>query len=80
MKTIAVSIDEGTLEAIDRVARSGPGRRGGNRSAVVREALSEYVLARQRRGREERDREALGGQRERLRKQAAALVAEQAKL
>ena len=82
MKTIAISIDEETLEGIDGVARSGqrrkPGRRGANRSEVVREALSEYLLRHERRKREARDRQAIAGHSRTLRREAAALVREQA--
>jgi metal-responsive CopG/Arc/MetJ family transcriptional regulator len=88
MKTIAVSIDETTLAAIDRLAAPGseqrkrgrPSRRVGNRSGVVRTALQEFVARREKVAREERERRILTANRERLAREAAALVSEQAKL
>jgi metal-responsive CopG/Arc/MetJ family transcriptional regulator len=50
MKTIAISIDEATLKALDRwvrqAGRRGEVRKGGGRSEAVRQALREF-LARQ---------------------------------
>jgi metal-responsive CopG/Arc/MetJ family transcriptional regulator len=84
MKTIAISIDAETLEGIDRIAasahRPSRDRHRPNRSEIVRAALSEYVLRHERQRQEARDRRALAGQHDRLRKQLAALVADQAKL
>jgi metal-responsive CopG/Arc/MetJ family transcriptional regulator len=90
MKTIAISIDEPTLESIDRLAkgsrgdspRSGGSRRkpGLSRSQVVRLALHEFLARRDRTQREERERRVFAEHRELLARQAAALVAEQAKL
>jgi len=82
MKTIAVSIDEASLAAVDRLARASASRRGArkatSRSKLVRQALQEF-LARQRRDeREEVDRRILRSQRGALARQAAALVSEQA--
>jgi metal-responsive CopG/Arc/MetJ family transcriptional regulator len=74
MKTIAISIDEGTLEAIDQLVE---GRR--SRSEVVREALREYLVHRAQRIREEHDRRVVAANREELARSAAALVREQAK-
>jgi metal-responsive CopG/Arc/MetJ family transcriptional regulator len=84
MRTIAVSIDEATLEALDRVASSRPskpdgGRQPTNRSEIVRRALREYVERRERAAREERERSIFAANREALAREAAALVAEQAK-
>jgi metal-responsive CopG/Arc/MetJ family transcriptional regulator len=82
MRTIAVSIDESSLAAIDRLAMAAGGRRGGrkgsNRSALVRQALREFLDRRARREREERDRTILAARRGELERQAAALLAEQA--
>lgn len=74
MKTIAVSIDEPTLEAVDRIARGG---RKSNRSKVIREALGEFIERRERAAREERERRVLSRHRSRLARQASALVAQQ---
>ena len=91
MKTVAVSIDEPTLEqALRRVASAGGGvgRRGGsgkggggrskNFSQFVREALREKLARAQREEGEQRDREALHRHRVLLGRQARALVARQA--
>jgi metal-responsive CopG/Arc/MetJ family transcriptional regulator len=76
MKTIAVSIDEPTLEAVDRIARGGEKT---NRSRVIREALGEFLERRERALREERERRVFSRHRNRLARQASALVAEQEK-
>lgn len=82
MKTIAISIDETNLMAIDRLARSsgrGPGRKGRmSRSEIVREAVREYVARRRREEREEGDRKALAASRDRIDRELEALVAAQA--
>ena len=82
MKTIAISIDEASLAAIDRLARAaGPrgGRKGQvNRSEVIRRAVREFICRRKRHEREESDREILAANRERLERQAQALIGEQA--
>ena len=75
MKTIAVSIDEPTLEALDRLAQSGRGAR--NRSELVREALAEFLSRRERVEQETRERAAIRRHRARLARQAKAMVAEQ---
>lgn len=84
MKTIAISIDEATLGALDRIAASRPrsarrspvGRRGG-RSELVRRALRDYISRQEREQREARERVAIARHRELLARQAAALVQEQ---
>lgn len=81
MKTIAVSIDEASLEAIDQLARARGRRRGGspaNRSEVVRRAVQEFIARERRHEREEKDRRVLAAHRELIARQAEALVAEQA--
>jgi metal-responsive CopG/Arc/MetJ family transcriptional regulator len=82
MKTIAISIDEANLQAIDRLARRsgrGPGRKGRmSRSEIVREAVREYVARQRKQEREEKDRKALAANRDRLDGQLEVLVAEQA--
>jgi metal-responsive CopG/Arc/MetJ family transcriptional regulator len=82
MKTIAISIDEASLAAIDRLARAG-GPRGGrrgqvNRSEMIRRAVREFIARRNRHEREESDRRILAANRKRIERQALALVAEQA--
>lgn len=82
MKTIAVTIDAETLDAVDRIgsgpAKSGHARSRGNRSAIVRAALRRYVEARVREEQEEHDRRVFARHRKKLERQARALVAEQA--
>ena len=92
MKTIAISIDEPTLAAIDKIARSGgrfrpsgdsvtgaaSRRHRVSRSELVRAALQAFVDSERRAEREERDRRVYASQKERINRQAAALVAEQA--
>jgi metal-responsive CopG/Arc/MetJ family transcriptional regulator len=79
MKTIAITIEEETLERVDRVAN---GRRSGgssNRSRVIRTAVHEYLTRLERATEEERERDVLRRHARRLSRQAAALVKEQAK-
>jgi metal-responsive CopG/Arc/MetJ family transcriptional regulator len=84
MKTIAISIDEESVAAIDRLARTAGRRRGGrkqaNRSELVRRAVREFLARQRRHEREEGDRRALSTHRELVGRQSAVLVAEQAKL
>jgi len=84
MRTIAISIDEATLQALDRVATEPggageEGRASTNRSKIVRRALREYIERRERAAREEKERSILAANRETLAREAAALVADQAK-
>jgi metal-responsive CopG/Arc/MetJ family transcriptional regulator len=76
MKTIAISIDEKTLTALDRLQTSGRM----NRSAVVRRALREHLDQLSRAERETKERAIFARNRKLLERQAAALVAEQATL
>ena len=82
MKTIAISIDEACLAAIDRMAqgaRRGRGRKGGvNRSEVIRRAVREFIVRSRKREREDSDRQILAANREQVLLQAEALVGEQA--
>jgi metal-responsive CopG/Arc/MetJ family transcriptional regulator len=77
MKTIAISIDEPTLAALDRLA--GKRRERRNRSELVRQALAEFLAKRERLEMEARDRGTLARHRARLARQARALIAEQAR-
>lgn len=71
MKTIAVTIDEHTLERMDRLG-------GGNRSRVIREAVREYVTRLERLAEEEQEAAVIHRNRGRLARQARALVRAQA--
>lgn len=77
MKTIAISIDESTLSALDRLARTRSQR--GKRSEIVREALVEFLARRESLAQEAIERAAIAKHRESLARQARAMVAEQAK-
>ena len=79
MKTIAITIEEDMLDRIDRVVAS-LGDNSRNRSRVIREAVEEYLLRVERSAEEEREKEIFKKHRNRLARQAAALVKEQAKL
>ena len=82
MKTIAISIDEVSLAAIDRMARAARVQRGrkrrANRSEVIRRAVREFIGRGKRREREDNDRAILATNREQIERQAEALVGEQA--
>jgi metal-responsive CopG/Arc/MetJ family transcriptional regulator len=77
MKTIAISIDEPTLGALDRLAQKERVR--GNRSELVREALVEFLARRQALEQEVIERSTISKHRSLLARQAKAMVAEQAK-
>jgi metal-responsive CopG/Arc/MetJ family transcriptional regulator len=77
VKTIAVSIDEPTIVALDRLAHGG--RKQRKRSELVRQALAEFLAKRAREEREARERASIARHRGLLARQAKALVAEQAK-
>ena len=76
MKTIAVTIDEPTLERMDRLVGARATR---NRSAMIRVAIQDYVTRLERAVEEEHERGVFQRHRKRLERQAAALVKEQAK-
>lgn len=77
MKTIAITIDEETLRELDRFLA---GRRATwrSRSRLAREALREFLAHQRRRAEEEHEREVFRRHRAKLRRQAAALVRDQA--
>lgn len=77
MKTIAITIDERMLASVDRLS----GYRGGasNRSKIIRAAVAEYLARIERTAEAERERDVFRRHRGRIRRQAAALVKEQAK-
>lgn len=77
MKTIAITIDEATLKLLDELTGASP--KPGNRSALVRAAVREFADRSRRRESEARENRILKSHRRRLARQAAALIAEQAR-
>jgi metal-responsive CopG/Arc/MetJ family transcriptional regulator len=84
MKTIAISIDNDTLDALDRITHTAArpdrarSRKVSNRSEVVRRALREFLERQERSAREAKEREAIARHRALLARQAAVLVRAQA--
>ena len=78
MKTIAVTVDEATLNLLDELTDTSPRFR--NRSALVRTALREFAERERRRVVEAKDGALFQKHRARLARQARLLVAEQARL
>jgi metal-responsive CopG/Arc/MetJ family transcriptional regulator len=78
MKTIAITIEESTIKHIDRLL-AGENSPGTNRSQIIREAVARYLASLDREAEESREREIFHRQRTLLKKQAQALVQEQAK-
>ena len=76
MKTIAITIDERTLELLDEL-KDGSSRR--SRSALVRTALREFAERECRRQVEAKDSAVFRKHRRRLARQARALISEQAR-
>jgi len=78
MKTIAITIDEGTLKRIDRLkaATNAPFR---SRSEVIRQAAQEFVSRLERLTEEDREREIFRRNRRRLDRQSLELIKQQAK-
>jgi metal-responsive CopG/Arc/MetJ family transcriptional regulator len=72
MKTIAITIDQATLERVDRL---GVGR---SRSGLIRDAVREYVGRLERLAEEEREAAVIHRNRGRLARQAHALARAQA--
>lgn len=77
MKTIAITVDEETVDLIDQLQSGSTEFR--SRSALVRAAIRDYALRVQRRREEERERELVHENKELLDMQLKALVEEQAK-
>ncbi len=75
MKTIAVTIDEATLDRMDELTSSS--ERYSSRSAFVRAALSWYVARERRLLDEDRERRIVRKHKESLTKELTALVAAQ---
>lgn len=76
MKTIAITIDEESLQCLDALLAKGRGPR--RRSALIRTAVREYLERTILRESESREFEILHRHRHRLARQAAALIKEQA--
>lgn len=79
MKTIAISIEDATLERMDRLTATKD-IRFRNRSRMIQDAMREYLTRIERIEEEERERDIFRRHRGRLERQAKALVKEQAKL
>jgi len=77
MKSIAITISQDMIIAIDRMIGLVEGERL-NRSKIIRRAVREYIARFERRVSEEREREIIAKHRDLLAAQASALVAEQA--
>jgi len=75
MKTIAITIDEPTLNIVDAMAE----KQEMNRSELIREAVQDYVAQKETETEEEREREIFRRHRRKLKRQVSALVREQAK-
>lgn len=76
MKTIAITIDEETLERLERIGRRGTRE---NRSRVIREAVRDYLARLERAAEDEREAGIIRRRRTQLARQAAAAVKAQAK-
>lgn len=79
MKTIAITMDESTLECIDDIVSTNRKKRR-NRSAIVRQAVHELALRLRREAEEERERLIYRRYRPQLRREALALIRQQAKV
>ena len=78
MKTIAITIDEQSLQGIDRLARRGPPY-AKSRSEIVRRAVQQYLALTEKLAEQEREKKILRQHRKQLNQQTAALVKDQAK-
>lgn len=77
MKTIAITVDDGTLKLLEELAST---KRGGlTRSALVRAAVREYAERELRQAVEAREREIFRKHRKRLAREARLLVTRQAR-
>jgi len=73
MRTIAITIEESMLSALDRLVGTGS-----NRSRLVRAAIGDYLARETKRRREAAERKIWEKHQLRLERQARALVEEQA--
>ena len=78
MKTIAITIEEDMLERVDRLVSRRDGA-GGNRSLLIRQAVSDYVSRLEQQAEAQREARIVRQHRDALAKQARALVREQAR-
>jgi metal-responsive CopG/Arc/MetJ family transcriptional regulator len=76
MRTIALTLDDETLTALDRLGAVGPAHR--SRSEIVRCAIREYAARRDHNATETRDAVAYRKHRKRLARDLGALVKRQA--
>lgn len=77
MRTIAITVDDETLALIDELYERT--NTFSSRSALVRAAIREYARLTRKRAEEERERAILHANKDRLDKELAALILEQAK-
>jgi metal-responsive CopG/Arc/MetJ family transcriptional regulator len=77
MKTIAVTIDEPTLQILDELAASS--RQPQSRSALVRVAVREFAQRQRQQASEAQERQVLQKHKKLIARQARALIAEQAR-
>lgn len=75
MKTIAITIDEEALQLLDELPMGGRRR---SRSALIRQAVSDFVQREHRRHIEEREAAIFRKHRARLTREARALIRDQA--
>ena len=78
MKTIAITIDEPTLQILDELAGSSHQTR--SRSALVRVAVREFAQRQRQHESEAQERQILQKHKKLLARQTRALIAEQARL
>ena len=77
MKTIAITIDEPTLNKVDRLTADDPASFK-NRSEVIRRAVAQFVKRLELEAEAQRETEIFRRHKSRLNRQAKALVKEQA--
>jgi metal-responsive CopG/Arc/MetJ family transcriptional regulator len=75
MKTIAITIDDDTLERVDALSAQGPAR--ANRSSIFRTAVREYLNRVEHELEAQRETEIFRKHSKKLNRQAAALIREQ---
>ncbi len=76
MKPMTITIDEETIRKLDEVAAARPGTR--SRSALVRTAIRDFIERERKRQLEEHERDIVRRNRQKLKRQALALIQEQA--
>ena len=78
MKNIGITIEQDTLKRIDELT-GHKSKFGANRSKFIRDAIKEHLARIEKKAEEEREREIIKRHRSRLRREALALIKEQAK-